>query len=127
VSVEVTGGREWLATLDAAVTQMPDQARKVVSKGSLNIKKDWRQRWSGHPHIPRLPYAISYDVTARRGAVEGEIGPDKDRGGQAPLGNIIEFGSPTSAPIPGGLPALEAEGPRFEAALAMLATKLLEP
>lgn len=118
------GLRELIADLDKAQSAAIDEVRGVVAKGALNIKNDWRRRWSGHPHIPLLPRAINYDIRMERGTgVEAEIGPDKDRP-QGPLGNLIEFGTATSAPLPGGLPALEAETPRYERALADLSERL---
>lgn len=104
--------------------RIQEDGRRIVSKGSFNIKKDWRDRWRGHPHIPRLPFDITYDVTARVAHITGEIGPDKERG-QGPLGNIIEFGTINNAPIPGGLPALKAEEPNFVAACERLAEKIV--
>lgn len=101
-----------------------DEGKKSVFKGAMQIKEDWRKRWSGHPHIPRLPAAVTFDIGELGFKVEAEIGPDKDRP-QGALGNIIEFGTPKNAPIPGGLPALEAEVPRFEKAIADLGEKLL--
>jgi hypothetical protein len=97
----------------------PAEARKVVQHGLLNIKRDWRQRWSGYPHAPRLPYAISYEVKQLRGRIEGEVGPDKDKP-QGALGNLFEFGSVKNAPIPGGAPALRTEQPKFERAMEAL-------
>lgn len=123
--VEVTGGREWIAALDAAIKTAPAETVKVVSRGSLQIKKAWQRRWKGHPHISHLPYTINYDIKSAWHTVSGEIGPDRDRGGQAPLAGIIEYGSPTSPPMPGGLPSLAEEAPRFEKALEDMAVKLL--
>jgi len=96
------------------------EARKVVQKGSVNIKADWRRRWSGHAHAPRLPYAIGFDTKVLGSRIESEIGPDKDKP-QGALGNLFEFGSIKNAPIPGGAPALEAERPKFERAMEALA------
>lgn len=97
----------------------PAGARKVVQKGCLNVKTDWRRRWSGYPHAPRLPYAVSYDTKQLGGRIEGEVGPDKDKP-QGALGNLFEYGSLKNAPIPGGAPALEAEKPKFERAMEAL-------
>jgi hypothetical protein len=124
VSVDTAELRELILALDQAAEQAPAEVRKVVQRGALNIKNDWRRRWSGHPHYPALPYAISYDTMASAGGVEAEIGPDKARP-QGALGNLIEFGSRNNAPLPGGLPALQAEEPRAQAALAALAERLL--
>lgn len=87
---------------------------RVVTRGAMNIKKDWRRRWEGLHYAPRLAYAVNYDVEYRVAGqiIAAEIGPDKTKR-QGALGNIIEFGSPTSAPHPGGLPALAAEEPRL--------------
>lgn len=102
----------------------PKRVGQVVSKGAYNIKKDWKDRWSGHAHIPALPRAITYDLTVRARDSEAEIGPDKAKR-QGPLGNIIEFGTENNAPIPGGLPALAAEEPKFVNAIADLAEGVL--
>jgi hypothetical protein len=99
-----------------------DEFRKVVSRGALNIKNDWRARWSGHRHIPHLPSAITYDLTSHGEVHEAEIGPDKTRT-QGPLGSIIEFGTRNNAPMPGGRPAGRAEEPRFVRAAGDAAAK----
>ena len=44
---------------------------------------------------------------------------------QASLAHFAENGSPTSAPYPGGLPALRTEAPKFVRAVGELAVKLL--
>lgn len=98
--------------------------RPVVAHGAVNIKKDWRDRWSGLAHARALPFAISYDLHTVNSVVVAEIGPDKDRP-QGALGNLIEFGSVNNAPLPGGAPALDAEAAGFEAAVANVATGLL--
>lgn len=114
------------ADLRKAESDVVGEVRQVVAKGSLNIKTDWRKRWSGHPHIKGLPRTITYDTSVNRDVIVGEIGPDKALGGQAPLAGIIEYGSVNNAPLPGGAPALLAEAPRFEKALEALGAKLVE-
>src|ERR1700754_2874530 len=115
----VTGldGKDGLNTLAAELAETarvaPAEARKVVQKGLLNIKNDWRKRWTGYPHAPRLPYAIGYDSYLKGYETGGEVGPDKDKR-QGALGNLFEYGSLNNAPIPGGAPALETERPKFE-------------
>lgn len=96
----------------------------VVAKGALNIKNDWRRRWSGHPHLRALPSTINYDVYSSLKGPAAEIGPDRRRRAAA-LANIPEFGTVNNAPIPGGAPALEAERPKFEKALEDVAVKAL--
>lgn len=122
--VEVNGLSELIADLTKAESRSVTGVRAVVERGALNVKKDWRQRWGGIAHAPALPAAVTYDVVYGFGSVSAEIGPDKDKR-QGALGNIIEFGTSKNAPIPGGLPALAAEAPRFERALADLGEKAL--
>jgi hypothetical protein len=115
----------WIRDLEHAAATVEDRSEKVVSKGALNVKKAWRARWEGYAHIPDLPRAVTYDLDRAGDGISAEIGPDKDLK-QGPLGNLIEFGSVNNAPIPGGLPALAAEEPRFVNAVADLGEKLLD-
>ena len=128
VTVQSEGLRELRGILDDAGDEIIPQGERLVGKGSNNIKQDWKRRWAGIAHAPGLPRTISYDVTSAGSLIRGEIGPDLDRGGQAPLGGFLEleYGTRWSAPQPAGAPALEAEAPRFEKALGDLAVKLLE-
>jgi hypothetical protein len=114
--------------LEAAAERMPAEARAVVSKGALNIKNEWRDAWDDlREHAKHVHKSIGYDISQAGGdEIIANIGPDANRDKlQGPLGGIIEFGSPTSAPIPGGGPALLRESPRFEDALGDAAERLL--
>jgi hypothetical protein len=97
---------------------------KVVFVGALNIKKDAQRRISGHRRWHRLPYAIDFDMYRSLKGPAAEIGPNHSKS-QGPLGNIAEYGSPTSAPIPFMQPAADAEQPKFEKAMEDLAVKAL--
>lgn len=99
---------------------------RIVGRGAMNIKKDWRQRWTGMRHIRALPYAITYDMEYQVAGqiTAAEIGPVKEKR-QGPLGNLIEFGSVNNAPHPGGLPALEAEEPKLLEQLELTMVKQL--
>lgn len=133
MGITVTGvdGRTGLdglaADLAGASRGALGETRKVVQRGSLNIKRDWQRTWSGHSKIRMLPNTITYDTRQTLDKVAGEIGPEHGRRGAA-LANLIEyeFGGVHSAPIPGGAPALEAERPRFERALEDLGVRLAE-
>jgi len=128
--VTVTGidGPDGLERLVADLTHeakvAPAEARKVVQKGCLNIKQDWRKRWSGFPHAPRLPYTIGYDTKQLGGRIDGEVGPDKDKP-QGALGNLLEYGSKNNPPHPHIRPAADEEEPKFVAAMEDLAVKAL--
>ena len=105
-------------------TGFAKEVEKVTGKGAFNIKKQWKGLWSGHPHIPMLPRAITYDLHGKATEADAEIGPDKEKR-QGALGNVIEFGTENNAPIPGGLPSLAAEEPRYVQALADLAEEAI--
>lgn len=131
MAIRVTGLREVIVEFGAAESRALPEVTGVVSKGALNVKKDWQKAWKaarsggrGRTHIPALYAAVNYDVYTVPGAVRAEIGPDLGRR-QGWLGHELEFGSPTNAPHPGGQPALDAEAPRFEAAMVELTRKLL--
>lgn len=118
--------------LDALAADLRDHAKEtpsrlvpVVSKGALNIKRDWQASWAGLSRLPALASSISYDTTVRRTEVEAEIGPDKTRR-QGALGTIAEFGTSRTAPRPGGGPALAAEEARFLTAVEKIAAGILE-
>lgn len=124
ISVSIQGLTELVADLDRAGRGSLTETQQVVAKGALNIKRDWAQRWTGHAHAPALGSTVTYDMSWGMGSIGAEIGPVK--GGAGSLGNIYEFGTPRNSPQPGGLPALQAEEPRFAQALEDMAGKLLD-
>jgi hypothetical protein len=97
---------------DAGDAIMPNAA-KAVGVSSNNIKRDWQGKLAGEPHLPHAARSITYDVTAKRGEIKGEIGAEKGRL-QAPIVVVIESGSPTSAPRGYGTRALADETDGFE-------------
>ena len=124
-SIRVTGLNELVLQLDAATSRLPVEVQAVLGRAGLNIKKDAAARVGGRKYLPAYPRSISYDVSAKLGGYQVEVGPDKDRP-QGPLGNIIEDGSVNSAPIPHLSPALDAEEPKVVVALDALLGRLLD-
>ncbi len=124
VEWEVHGLEELISAVEGAPAKLAKLVGPVVTKGALNIKNDWRRRWSGIGHAPAVPYSITYDIKALGSRLEAEIGPDKSRR-QGALGNILEFGTVNNAPRPGGLPALQAEEPKFVQNISELPEKVL--
>jgi hypothetical protein len=119
------GGLDDLAAdMTTAARRIATRARPVTSRGAVNIKNDWKAGWEGLAHAPRLPGAINYDLGVHDGMPSAEIGPDTNKL-QGSLGNLLEFGSVNNAPHPAGLMALDAEEPRYEAALEALLDGLL--
>lgn len=125
VSVSVVGDKQLVAEFDAAIKELPPKARKVVSKGSLNIKSATRRRWRGIAHAPRLGLSVSYDITESAGYIASEIGPVDGPELQGFLGGIIEIGTPHSPPVPGLLPSLAEEEPKFAEQCDALLAELL--
>jgi hypothetical protein len=127
MSADVNGLRELAATLARSGAEAERQGRQVVSRGALNIKNDWRNnaRATAGAHARLYPLSIGYDLHARPGGgTLAVIGPDKE-GPQGPLGNILEYGTSTQAGHNDGGRALDAEEPRYFAAVEQLGTDLL--
>lgn len=114
-----------VADLDKVVSKAPGEAAKVVEKGALQIKNGARRKIGRPAHAPAYPSSITYDMRNAASGPEAEIGPDKTKR-QGPLGNIFEFGTINSAPIPHVRPAVDEELPKFEKAMQELGERLLE-
>ncbi|MEW2161443.1 hypothetical protein AB0912_00300 [Streptomyces sp. NPDC007084] len=102
-------------------------ARAVVVRGAVNIKRDWRAnaRVSAPKHAPAYPGTIGFDVAAYgRDVIMATIGPDKG-GAQGALGNLLEYGSVKNPPHRDGGRAADAEEPRFEAQMALVMERVL--
>lgn len=125
MGAKATGLDGLIDDLNDAADEAVDGAKKVVGKGSLNVKRDAKQRISGYAHLPHYPRAITYEVTARGMTVTGEIGPRRDRT-QGGLGSYIELGTVNNAPIPHLAPALDAEEANFTRYVEELGAKLLD-
>lgn len=100
-------------------------ARKVLARGALNIKNDWRKnaRSSSGRHAPMYPNAVGYDIAAYGPDIfMATIGPDKGAP-QGALGNLLEYGSVHNPPHRDGGRALDAEEPRFEAQMLLVAER----
>jgi hypothetical protein len=126
VNVSITGALELADAWDEAEANADRELKQVVSKGALNVKRDWARRWTGlGPHLPHLPSTVGYDLDSDAEAISADIGPDTDKL-QGAFAHMIELGSQTNAPHPGGQPALDAEAPRFETAAGDAGEKLAD-
>lgn len=98
------------------------EVRKVIQRGSLNIKTQMREDAAGHPHFPRLGPSITYDTREGNGWVEGLIGP-----GEGVLAGIAYYGSsrPGGATVEDPKRALEAEAPAVERHIGDIVGKVL--
>jgi hypothetical protein len=96
------------------------EVAKVTGKALNLIKRDAQRRVRGYPHLPHLPRSFTYDVKTLTDRVVGQVGAEHERL-QGKLDVFIEFGSPTSAPIPHWRPAADAEVPVWESYLEQAA------
>jgi hypothetical protein len=128
VGAKATGLSDLIDDLKTAEETAVEAAKKVIGKGSLNVKRGAQKiirASSPRGYLPHYPRAISYDVTASGTVVTGEIGPRRDRD-QGKLGSYIELGTVHNAPIPHLSPALDAEIPATERYLEDVGARLLE-
>lgn len=127
MSADTSGLDALSGDLAAAARAVVAGCRQVVSRGALNVKRDWANnaRASSGRHAPAYPSSIGYDLTPAPGGGTGAvIGPDK-AARQGALGNLLEFGSVKNPPHNDGGRALAAEEPRFVAAVQDLGERLL--
>ncbi|MGW8703356.1 hypothetical protein ACWGOK_41715 [Streptomyces eurythermus] len=111
--------------LARSVPQMRRDARAVTMRGAMNVKNEWRAnaRSSSGRHAPAYPSSVGFDLASYGpDIVMATIGPDKGAR-QGALGNLLEYGSSKNPPHRDGGRALDAEEPRFEAQMAVLAER----
>lgn len=112
----------------AARADLMDEVRPAVSKGALNIKTGMREDLRGSNRFKGVARTVNYDLKARAGSVEAEIGPTAGKGkGTGALANIAYFGGANGG---GGTVRdpeyhLNDESPRLEAAVGSALDKLL--
>lgn len=128
--VSVTGLDRLVGDLRDVPERLHRNSVKAVEFTANGIKKTARAVATGIDHAPDYPRKITYDVDDRGvGAGSGaEIGPEKDLGGQAHLGHLLEYeyGTPWSAPRPHLGPALDRWTPDFVAGQEKAAADALE-
>lgn len=129
MGVRVTGMRELIVDLESLPERAAEEFPKIVSKGALNIKTDWRARWDAvkhaPSHIPHMVGGVGYDTDNAPPVWSATIGVAESNS-QSPLAHLLEYGSIKNAPHPAGQESLDAEAPRLEKAVADLAEGLLD-
>jgi hypothetical protein len=110
--------------LGMAVVQSMAVARVAVQHAASEVKRKARDNISGHATLPAYPYSITYDTRIEPYGASAAIGPDKGKA-QGPLGNILEYGTSSRAPMPHLAPALDSESAAFEQGVSALVEKLL--
>lgn len=107
------------------VAQAEPEMVRIVTRGALNVKNNWRTNAiaTSGAHARAYPYSVNYDVNPIPGGASAEIGPDKGKK-QGALGNLLEYGSINNPPHNDGGRALIAEHPQFEAQVIALTQRL---
>src|SRR5690606_34547615 len=87
VHIDTSEVRAFAAELGRVAGKALPGLDAVLKKGAQQIKDDLVADAKGSRHFRQIAPTISYDRDAGIGRVGYEIGPDKDRGGAARLGN----------------------------------------
>lgn len=130
ISMDASELRALGADLTAAGSGIAARVRPVVVRGAVAIKNQMRSDMRASRHFKGGGGDIDFDVTAVElfgvGVIEAEIGPHTGPGNPGAIANIAYFGtSRGGGTVRDPQTALDAEAPRFEAALADLLDGLL--
>ncbi len=107
---EIQGLTELVADLRGLPEHARADARQIISRGAVNIKRQLQTEMGSSRHFGQVASAISYDLLDRAGSVEAVVGPTK--GSPGSLANIAYFGtSRGGGTVPDPRGALEAEAP----------------
>jgi len=116
ISIDSSPLHELAAALGEVASSAGPYIRDAMERTAIDVKADWRDAASGHRSLRRYPYSIGYDFVGLQSfgstLIRCDIGPDKGKK-QGALGNIVEYGSPTSSPHHWGDKALEAHSDQF--------------
>lgn len=107
---DISGLTEFVADLRALPEHARGDARQVLSKAGVNIKRQLVAEMGASRHFGQVASAISYEIQERAGSVELVAGPTK--GSPGSLANIAYFGtSRGGGTVPDPRGALDAETP----------------
>lgn len=115
-----------LDQLAADLGEVPEKAgpniAKAITVSSIKVKESWQEPLKGSATLPRLPYALSFDITNLQAfgvsVIKSEIGFDKEKP-QGALGNVSEYGTPTITGRGYGIAALHANEADFVKGLSV--------
>jgi hypothetical protein len=126
ITFDARGLNELAAALGEVAYTAGPYVRDAMERTAIDVKKDWRAAASAHKTIKRYQYAIGYDFVTQQlfgsTIVRCDIGPDKNKR-QGALGNLLEYGSPTSPPHHWGDSALAAHSDQFQTLLVQALEK----
>lgn len=112
--------------LTNAGTAAARDIKPIVSRGALAIKNQMRAEMGASPHFKGTASSITYDITERADGVTAEIGAKIGAGQTGGLAHIAHFGGSTGGgTVADPIGALNAEAPKFEAALLKILGDIL--
>lgn len=114
--------RKLIQDLGQLAPEVKAEARGVLQKGALNIKRQMQAEASATRHY-NFAHRITYETKDTAGGVEAEIGPET--GGVASLAGIAYFGGVNGGggTIADPQGALDAEAPNVEKYLLAVVDK----
>lgn len=117
---------KFAAEITAAGVAVQLGVRAVVQKGALNVKTDWQADLAESRSFKGVKHTPTFDTNISPTGVDAEIGPRTSGRQAGDLVSIAHFGGARGG---GGVPDpqkhLDAEAPKFEAAMNALIDKAL--
>lgn len=94
ISIDFSDGVDDLTrALARRIGTIDTEVQATVTRGALNLKRDWQREAQGHRNLPFLPAAVRVDdITDGKRVSFGD-------GNQGTLAHIAAFGSYRSAPV----------------------------
>ena len=128
---------KFAAELIASGAKVAAGSRAVVQKGALNVKNDFNDSFRESKHFKGAAGSVDFDIEVTADGIEAEIGPNRERFPGIPgpgktrpaagLAGIAIFGGARGGggSVDDPQKHLDAEAPKFEAAMKALIDKAL--
>jgi hypothetical protein len=117
LTIDASQLHELAAALGEVASSAGPYVRDAMERTAIDVRDDWRAAAGGHRTIRAYPRSIGYDFVGLQSfgstIIRCDIGPDKGKR-QGALGNLLEYGSPTSPPHHWGDQALEAHSEQLQ-------------
>lgn len=122
MSADVSEVRAFSASLRSLSSWLRPQARAIVERGGLNIKRQMIADLRGSRSFKGAAASVSYEMHDTASETYAEIAPAFSSSEPGALANIAYFGTSRGggASVADPLTALRAELPEFEAQMAAL-------
>ena len=122
-SVDSSEVSQLAADIAAGQRKTETEMRRVVFRGAMNVKRDWRSNVSATAGRRARAYAGSIGFDLDNGDVTATV---EAKGGGSTFGAILEYGTATSPPHNDAKRALDKEQPNFVKAVEKVAREFLK-